>query len=197
MLAIVRARQLSQVRLQNADVYELPFEDGAFDLVMALGVVPWLHSPLRGLSEIVRVTRPSGLIIVTADNRRRLTHMLDPRRTPLLSLARRPLRPLRRRLHGSAGLHREHDLGQFLKLLRDSGLDVLSSRTVGFGPFTLMGKPIIPERAGISLNSRLQKLADRRLPPVRTAGAHLLALGRKPEHPPLQPRHAEGTATTR
>lgn len=182
MLAIVRERGLPQVRLHNADVYALPFEDGAFDLVTALGVVPWLHSPQRGMSEIARVTRPGGVVIVTADNRRRLTHMLDPRRTPLLSLARRPLRPLRRRRHASAGLHRQHDLRQFLALLRDTGLEVLSTRTVGFGPFTLMGKPIIPERAGISLNTRLQRLADRRRSPLRTGGAHLLVLTRKPEH---------------
>jgi len=184
MLAIVRDRRLSRLRLHNADVYALPFEDGAFDLVTALGVVPWLHSPRRGLSEIVRVTRPGGAVIVTADNRRRLTHMLDPRRTPLLSFVRRPLRPLRRRRHGSAGLHRQHDLRQFLTLLADTGLEVLSARTVGFGPFTLMGRPIVPERAGISLNARLQTLADRRVPTLRTGGAHLLVFARKPEHPP-------------
>ena len=184
MLAIVRERRLSRVRLHNADVYALPFEDGAFDLVTALGVVPWLHSPRRGLSEIVRVTRPGGAVIVTADNRRRLTHMVDPRRTPLLSLVRRPLRPLRRRRHGSAGLHRQHDLRELLTLFGDTGLEVLSTRTVGFGPFTLMGRSVVPERVGISLNTRLQKLADRRVPPLWTSGAHLLVLSRKPDRLP-------------
>lgn len=184
MLGIVRARGLSQVRLHNADVHALPFGDGAFDLVTALGVLPWLHSPRLGLSEIVRVTRPGGLVIVTADNRRRLTHMLDPRQTPLLSPVRRPLRPLRRRWHSSAGLHRQHDLREFRKLLDDAGLDVLSTRTVGFGPFTLMARPILPERAGFSLNTRLQNLADRDVTLLRTGGAHLLALARKPGQSP-------------
>lgn len=34
-----------RIELETADVHELPFDEATFDLVVALGVIPWLHSP--------------------------------------------------------------------------------------------------------------------------------------------------------
>ena len=42
------------------DVHALPFDNDAFDLVVALGVLTWLHSPLIALQEMARVTRTRG-----------------------------------------------------------------------------------------------------------------------------------------
>ena len=41
-----------------ADVHDLGYQPAAFDLVVALGVIPWLHDPFRALQEMARVTRP-------------------------------------------------------------------------------------------------------------------------------------------
>lgn len=43
------------------DVHNLPFEDNSFSIAVALGVLPWLHSPEQALLEIVRVLRPRGI----------------------------------------------------------------------------------------------------------------------------------------
>jgi SAM-dependent methyltransferase len=183
MLAIVRDRGLEHVSVHEADVYALPFEDGVFELVVALGVVPWLHTPERGLDELLRVTRPGGRVIVTADNVRRLTHVLDPLRTPLLAPARRLLKPVLRPGRMAAGLHRQHELRTFRRLLEDAGLEVEETRTIGFGPFTLLGRPFLPERLGLRLNDSLQRWSERRRGPFAAGGAHLLALARRPEVP--------------
>jgi 2-polyprenyl-3-methyl-5-hydroxy-6-metoxy-1,4-benzoquinol methylase len=51
-----------------ADVQQLPFEDGHFDLVISLETLEHVPDPARGLSELVRVTRPGGRLIVTTPN---------------------------------------------------------------------------------------------------------------------------------
>lgn len=52
-----------------ADVQtSLPFEDGAFDTVFFCDVIEHLHNPVAALSEIHRVLRPHGLMLITTPN---------------------------------------------------------------------------------------------------------------------------------
>jgi SAM-dependent methyltransferase len=44
---------------------ELPFEDGAFDLVVAAFVVNHLDDPRAGVAEMARVTAPGGRVVAT------------------------------------------------------------------------------------------------------------------------------------
>jgi SAM-dependent methyltransferase len=46
----------------QADAKELPFEDGAFDLVMSIGVLHHLPDPRGALSSLARLVRPGGYI---------------------------------------------------------------------------------------------------------------------------------------
>jgi 2-polyprenyl-3-methyl-5-hydroxy-6-metoxy-1,4-benzoquinol methylase len=50
------------------DIQQLPFADGAFDLVISLETLEHVPDPSRGLAELVRVTRPGGRLIVTTPN---------------------------------------------------------------------------------------------------------------------------------
>src|SRR5262249_29799856 len=50
MLDLARTRMAESavshlVEVRKSDVHALEFEDARFDLVIALGVIPWLHSP--------------------------------------------------------------------------------------------------------------------------------------------------------
>lgn len=47
-----------------ADVHALPFDEGAFDVVMAQVVLCHLDEPERALDELIRVTRPGGCVAV-------------------------------------------------------------------------------------------------------------------------------------
>src|SRR5262249_36593088 len=71
------------VRIQSADVHALPFHQHTFDLVIALGVIPWSHSEHLALREMQRVLKPGGHFLVTADNNARLDRLLDPLSSPL------------------------------------------------------------------------------------------------------------------
>jgi hypothetical protein len=57
-------------------------------------------------------------------------------------------------------------------MLRAAGLEPAARSTVGFGPLTLLGRPILGERAAIRVNGRLQRLADRHVPALRWTGWH-------------------------
>jgi hypothetical protein len=65
------------------------------------------------------------------------------------------------------------------RLLFDRGLQPVGRRTVGFGPFSLFGRPVFNERLGTSINDRLQTLADRGVPGLRWTGWHYVVRATK------------------
>ncbi len=174
-----------RVRLLVADAHQLAFADGAFPLVVALGVVPWLRSAPLAVAEMARVLRPGGHLVLNADNSHRLTLLLDPRHNPVLTSARLAARTLLR----SVGVLRPaarkarvtaHDLAHFDRILNGAGLEILRGSTFGFGPFTLFGWPVTSEQVGVRLNARLQLLADNGVPGIRSGGGQYLVLARAP-----------------
>jgi ubiquinone/menaquinone biosynthesis C-methylase UbiE len=50
------------IELRVASVYDLPFGDATFDLVVCCEVLEHLHDPERGLAEIARVARRAAVI---------------------------------------------------------------------------------------------------------------------------------------
>src|SRR5918998_2562281 len=61
-LSFCQERGLENVKHGAAE--ELPYEDGTFDLVTALDVVEHLDDDLAGLSEMRRVLRPGGRVLL-------------------------------------------------------------------------------------------------------------------------------------
>jgi ubiquinone/menaquinone biosynthesis C-methylase UbiE len=50
------------VQFRTADAFELPFEDGDFDLVVCRHVLQAIPHPERVLAQLVRVLRPGGVL---------------------------------------------------------------------------------------------------------------------------------------
>ncbi|MGZ6563141.1 MAG: methyltransferase domain-containing protein [Solirubrobacteraceae bacterium] len=171
------------VQVGLADAHELPFADLQFDLVVALGLLPWLHDPRRAVGEMVRVLRPGGWIVVTADNRARLNFIVEPRENPLLyavKLARRAVRRAAARVpDGPAS--RLHLPGQVELMLRSSGAEPVRRSTVGFGPFTFLGRPLFNDATGLRVHRRLECVSERRAPAVRRFGWHYVVAAQRPE----------------
>jgi ubiquinone/menaquinone biosynthesis C-methylase UbiE len=168
---------------QVEDVHALSARDASYAAVIALGVLPWLHSPGGALREIARVLHPGGTAIVTADNRARLNFVLDPRYNPIvLYPVKRRLKVLlqrlgRRPLGVLPDLHYPRELDRFVGA---AGLEKRKSRTVGFGRFTLLGVPLLSIAQSVALHRRLQRLADRGVPVLRTAGMNYMVLATRP-----------------
>lgn len=160
-----------------ADVHTLPFAADHFDLVIAVGVIPWLHSPGEAVGEMARVLRPAGQLVLTADNRARLISFTDPRAI----LALTPLKRVYDRARKRRGLatSRLDSPRRVDRLLGRWPLHMLERRTVGFGPLSFLGRPIFDDVRGIRVNRRLQALADRGVPALRWTGWHYVVRAQK------------------
>lgn len=180
---VASASLSDRVTVTLADAHSLDLEDRTFSLAVALGVIPWVRSPLRMVQEMARVVKSGGHLIVTADNRMRLTHLLDPACSPPLSRLVRPAAGLVR-----AGLRRPvaevtratmHTPAEVDSWLASAGLVKVASATFGFGPFTLLGRNMMPAQAGTWLHWRLEALAAGSAPILGSTGAQYIVMARK------------------
>lgn len=62
-----------EVNLVQADLFDLPFKDGAFDVCYCIGVLQHTPSPLAAASEMSRVLANGGSVAVTVYERRQWT----------------------------------------------------------------------------------------------------------------------------
>ncbi len=173
----------AQITTIRGDVHQLGFTDAHFGLVVALGVIPWLHSPAAGLREAFRVLRPKGWLLCNADNLLRLNRLLDPRYAPVVSSAARRIRDavFRARVDQEPR-PRAHTRSGFVGMLRKQGFRVESTWTYGFGPFTMLGRPILTDRLGRSVDNRLTRLAEQGAPLLPSIGSQVMVLAARPEH---------------
>lgn len=178
------AGMAEQISVDVGDITSLAFEDSSFDLVLAVGVIPWIERPDIAIREMARVLKPGGRVIFTADNRARLNIWLDPVRSPLLL----PLKRLTKSLLHRSRLRRfsVDDVGSHFHSTRFIDKNIASSRlvkvksvTLGFGPFTLFNHSILSDSSGLKLHNKLQRLADRGNPIFRSTGAQYIVLARK------------------
>ena len=166
------------------DAQRLGFATGTFDLVLALGVLSWLEEPNAAISEMARVTRLDGHVLVTSLNSLDLARLLDIGRTPLLAPASSAARL------AAAGLGRgsrdrvrpiRHPSWSVRRRLRRSGLVHIGQATVGFGPFTFLGRTLRSGDWAIRVDQALQPRADHNSRLLRASGRLHLFLALKPD----------------
>jgi SAM-dependent methyltransferase len=169
------------------DARRLPFASQTFHLLVALGVISWLDSPLSALTEMARVCRPGGYAVVTCGNLFRFESLLDPRRTALLG----PLRHrVKKRLRakdseadgGTAGYSPRrmwYAPRRFDSMLASVGLAKVAGCTYGFRAPMFFGRPLLSDRFATRFHYRLQALADAGVPLFRTGGFTYVVLAQK------------------
>ncbi len=166
--------------LDVGDVYSLAFEDESLDLVIAIGVIPWLTRADLAIQEMARVTKPGGYVIITTANPIGLASLLDPIVSPALI----PLkRPILRALEQAGLSHRPpsmifHHNRSIDETLARNKLIKVRGMTHGFA-FSLLRHSFIPEPLGTKIHHRLQRLADKNAPLFRSGGMTYLVLARK------------------
>ena len=176
--------------LGTGDAHDLPFDDGTFDVVLALGLVPWLHSPRKALAEMQRVLKPGGFLLISSDNSQRLNYLFDPicnfKLAPCRNLVTSFLRKRRWMRMPDTTPPMMQPPREFDSWLGQAGFKKIKAATIGFGPFTLFRRTILPDHAGAGLHRRLQKLAYAGWPLLRNGGAHYLVAAGKPANPPCE-----------
>ncbi len=170
-----------RVSVGRADATRLPFEDGAFALVVALGLLPWVTKLDDTLEELARVVAPGGFLLVSADNRYAVERWLDPLRTPLLGA----LKPVAVSFLERRGRVRRDAAGPYQpplsraglrRRLRRAGLEPTRLEAFGVAPLTFCRRPVRDGR----LQARLDHLVDTHRQVARAVGSQHLALARKP-----------------
>jgi ubiquinone/menaquinone biosynthesis C-methylase UbiE len=173
------------------DVHELTFENQSFDLIVALGVVTWLHDLRRALWEITRVLTPCGYFVVSIDNRYCMQALLDPLSSPVFEsirkrvggklegvLLKRAGQSIDRHLEDAALAH-SYSTKEFNQYLRDANLTNIKNTCIGFGPFRMLGYSIFSDRHGVKIQQKLQRYADGGYPILRSTGSQYIILARK------------------
>jgi hypothetical protein len=130
---------------------------------------------------MARVLGPGGSMIVTADNRVRLNMFVEPRESPLLTPVRLAYRAVTRHARERKGgaFSDRHRPSQIDRMLADAGVTPVRRTTVGYGPFTFMGRPLLSPGTATSLDRRLEA-ASRHRPALRRVGWYYVVAGRKP-----------------
>lgn len=195
-LAQKHARETGMENRINActgDIHELSYEDRSVDLIVALGVIPWLHDFRKALAEIARVLAPNGYVVLSMDNAVRATTLLDPLTFPVLAR----IRWFVKRKLEKAGLlssfnpwsnappYSRHSIKEFNKNLREAGLTIMKSTSVGFGPFTFFGHNLFSDGIEIKIQQKLQQYADNGYPILRSTGSQYIVLATKKSPKPL------------
>ena len=177
----------NRIHACTGDIHELAYEDQSFDLIVALGVVPWLHDFRKALAEITRVLAPCGYVVLSMDNALRTTTLLDPLTFPALAQIRRFVRRKLERAGllspwnpwSNAPPYTQHSIKEFNKNLREASLTIVKSKSVGFGPFTFFGHNMFSEGVGIKIQQKLQEYADSGYPILRSTGSQYIVLATK------------------
>jgi predicted ATP-grasp superfamily ATP-dependent carboligase/SAM-dependent methyltransferase len=164
-------------RLARADATRLPFADGTFDIVFALGLLPWVERPDQVLGEVARLLRPGGAFVASWDNARRLSDLLDPLHVAAVRVGAGRAAVVFRRLRGrptarSASARRDSP-GQVRGALEAAGLRVEWETTMGFAPIKLAGRTL-PFPALDRLSERLQRRSEAGSAVLRHRGNHVL-----------------------
>jgi SAM-dependent methyltransferase len=153
MLDVLRART-PEVRAVCASGTELPFPDGAFDVVLTVAVMHHIAEPdavRRTLGEMVRVVRPGGRVLVWDHNPR------NPYWKRLMA-----------RVPQDTGEERLIPEAEMLGGLRAAGAGIVSSVQLGLVP-DFVPPVALPAAAAI------ERLVER-TPLVRRLGAHNVIL---------------------
>jgi ubiquinone/menaquinone biosynthesis C-methylase UbiE len=177
----------NRIKAHIGDINELSYEDQFFNLIVALGVFPWLRDSQRALTEVLRTLAAGGYVILSIDNAYRLTTLLDPLTFPPFALIRFRVR---KKLEKKGLLaswnpsidtlpYKQHSIREFNKNLNEAGLTIINSTSVGFGPFSFFGHYLFSERLGTKINLKLQVYADKRYPIFRTTGSQYIVLATK------------------
>ena len=172
----------NMARVVRGDALALPFADTSMDVVVALGVISWVRSPQQAMSEMRRVVKEDGYVLFSAYNAYSLRDLLDPVRSDIFAPLRRNLKRFIPGISARQGVprprprpYRRYDV---TRLIAAVGMAPIRSTTLGFGPFTVLWRPILSGTIGVRIQKCLQRLADDAVPGVRSTGRFHLVLAR-------------------
>jgi len=154
------------------DMEYLPFTKKTFDVVLCVGVLQYLQSDRKSISEISRVVKTGGLVIITLPNILRINNLLDP-----YYYLNRGLKYILHRTYkkskvksvkpedfslNDAFINRRYFYGQLTSLFKDCGLQKITTIGIGFGPITFWRKEFLQSALSIKIRNFLGNRANKK-----------------------------------
>jgi ubiquinone/menaquinone biosynthesis C-methylase UbiE len=161
----------------EAYAQDTAFPTGHFDGIICIGVFQYQWSDDDLLREISRLLKQGGFCVFTLPNLLRLNYCLDP--LYHLRFAARLVRAVGRRLTTSRRAaepgrwvsgestreaypyNRKYFFWQLNKAMARHGLEACEAVGFGYGPLTLLGRPVLPETASMKISGALDRLTRR------------------------------------
>ena len=128
----------------QGDVQRLPFRDGQFDFVSSWGVISHVLDSHRALTELARVTKGGGRVLVVLSNR---LSFLAPMRIVMIRLGKYTL-----------GACRHYTLSTLRAEAAPLGLSVLDARALAKPPTAANPLRAIPARLGHLLDESVRRV---------------------------------------
>lgn len=156
--------------LKLGDIERLDFEDKEFDYVICAGVIEYLETDAKAISELNRVLKVGGRILISVRNRfcpaRVLDTIMDPVKNS--SVGRSFITGVKRKIVGSMEAetrftpYRKHNPWGFDRVLRKHGFVKKDFRFFHFYPFFAPLDKLLPS-AFIRLGLKMERLSATRL----------------------------------
>jgi ubiquinone/menaquinone biosynthesis C-methylase UbiE len=168
--SLVNRNEKNNTKLCQGDVESVPFNDSSFDIVTCLGVIPYLPSEKKVLSEFARVLKPGGILIFSTMNKARLARYMD---LPLWSkkLVLKILRSIARwRMSAKINNNSEaksqfipsksHFIPSMCKSLKLAGFTVCKYETIPLDSLTFFGKEISNQKVSKETTLFFEKFSN-------------------------------------
>lgn len=160
----------NRVHATIEDVHGLTFEDESFDLIVAMGVMHWLHDLRKALLETTRVLTHGGYVVL---NIPRSHAILNPLSLPAFESI---LEGVKREFVKPATRPHTYLPKEFNRYLSAVNLMIIKSTTVGFGPIRILNHELFSK-----IQQRLQQYvgSGSRNPVLRSVGSQYIVLAKK------------------
>lgn len=154
--ARLRSQHLDDGRLFQGDCRHTAYPDESFDVIVCLGVISYIENYDPALSEIRRLLKPGGTVILSFRN------MFNPICSDPVALLRYMARTALSPLLGPRRTE-AFEIGRFLdhrvvnQRIAALGFNYIDFAGIGFGPFRIAGKRLLGERQSIRLSHGLAR----------------------------------------
>lgn len=174
------SKRVPRARLIEGNVERLPFADASFDVVFAVGLFQYVDDDRKAASEIARVTRKGGMVLVAVANDRQLHCLIDP--YYVFRLLKRMVGGDRQASNirfAESKMHR-YSLSRLRHLFGEYGLREIRSMTTSYGPLRFWRKEILPLPASTRISEFMRRWSDRKIGrPLQRVGNHYVVTFRK------------------
>ncbi len=124
--------------LVRGDIEQIPFRSGSFDAILCIGVLGYLEQDERALSELHRLLRPGGRLLLNVRNLNALTSIHYTGRLKVRYILQHGWRALRSSVsmathtRGSGWKSRAYNVGRLERLVTSRGFSRVEGMTFGY-----------------------------------------------------------------